>query len=91
MHPYHNTKIAMLGVGFLLEYLFPCVRHLVGEENLYDCVIGTTAQEDAIPGKEARMGIRVWYKRNDEMLRTLRPDIILFAPQPYLCLLYTSQ
>lgn len=84
MHPYHNTKIALLGVGFLLEYLFPCVRHLVGEENLYDCVIGTTAQEDAIPGKEARMGIRVWYKRNDEMLRTLRPDIILFAPQPYL-------
>lgn len=78
-----SPKIAMLGVGFLLEYLMPCVTHLVGRENLSSHVIGTTAQLDLIPEKQARLGIRIWpHTKNAEMLESLQPDIILFAPQP---------
>ncbi|MGI6004296.1 MAG: L-2-amino-thiazoline-4-carboxylic acid hydrolase [Christensenellales bacterium] len=83
MHRYQKTRIAMLGAGFLLEYLFPCVTHLTGKENLSDCVIGTTADIPAIPAKQERLGVRIWdSSRNMQMLETLEPDIILFAPQP---------
>lgn len=62
MKSYKGTHVAMIGVGFLLEYIFPCVRQLVGEENVAACVMGTSADEAAIPGKEQRLGIRVLYK-----------------------------
>ena len=81
--PYLKTRIALLGVGFLLEYLFPCVRNLVGQQNVYDCVMGTTADEAAIEAKQQRLGIRILnHTQNMHMLNTLQPQIILFAPQP---------
>ena len=44
MKSYKGTHVAMIGVGFLLEYIFPCVRQLVGEENVAACVMGTSAE-----------------------------------------------
>ena len=82
MKSYKGTHVAMIGVGFLLEYIFPCVRQLVGEENVAACVMGTSADEAAIPGKEQRLGIRVLYKDNARMLREIQPQIILYGPQP---------
>ena len=82
MNEYNGTHIAMIGVGFLLEYIFPCVRQLTGAENLASCVMGTSADEQAIAGKQERMGIRILYKDNARMLREIEPQIILYAPQP---------
>ncbi len=82
MNTYKGTRIAMIGVGFLLEYIFPCVRQLTGPENLAGCVMGTSADEAAIAGKQERMGIRILYKDNARMLREIEPQIIVYGPQP---------
>lgn len=82
MNTYKGTHIALIGVGFLLEYLFPCVQQLVGPENVSDCVMGTSADEAAIAGKQERMGIRILYKDNARMLREIKPQIIVYGPQP---------
>lgn len=82
MSSYNGTHIAMIGVGFLLEYIFPCVRQLVGPEQAAACVMGTSADEAAISGKQQRMGIRVLYKDNARMLREIEPQIIIYGPQP---------
>lgn len=82
MNLYHGTHVAMIGVGFLLEYIFPCVKNLVGEENVAACVMGTSADPLAIEGKQQRMGIRILYKDNERMLAENQPDIIIFGPQP---------
>jgi hypothetical protein len=83
MKPFEERKIVIIGLGFLMEYIFPCFRKIFGGD-VKNRIIGVTADEADLAGKERRMGIRVMLNDNAAALRTLEPDMIFFAPPPSL-------
>ena len=74
-------KITIIGMGFLMEYIFPCVRGLNGEDTprLANAV---TADAGDLEGKRERLKIPVLLNDSLTALRTLEPDWIFFAPPP---------
>jgi hypothetical protein len=83
MKPYNETKIVIIGMGYLMEYLLPCHRKFLGT-NLAGNVVAVTADEADIPRKRAAAGFEVVLNDNLGTLRRVRPDIVFFAPPPSL-------
>jgi prephenate dehydrogenase len=81
MKPCKERKIVIIGLGFLMEYIFPCFREIFGDD-VKSRIIGVTADEADLAGKKQRMGIDVMLNDNAAALRTLEPDMIFFAPPP---------
>ncbi len=77
-----DIKIVIIGMGFLMEYIMPGYRSLLGE-NLATHVVATTVDEKDIERKRRELPFRVELGGNDKVLREVEPDIILFAPQPF--------
>ena len=79
-----ELRIAIIGMGRLMETIRPCYAALLGTpERLSAQVIATTIDERGLREKNARLGFTVLLGQNDEMLRRLLPDLILFAPPPH--------
>lgn len=74
-------KITIIGMGFLMEYIFPCVRGLNGEDTPR-LVNAVTADAGDLEGKRERLKIPVLLNDSLTALRTLEPDWIFFAPPP---------
>lgn len=74
--------MTMIGLGNLMEVIWPVIGRTVGGDDVATRVIGVTADEADIPRKEAFFGFEVILNENLEALRRNRPDVILFAPPP---------
>lgn len=81
MRALEECSYSIIGLGYLMEYIFPCLRAVLGERT--GCQVeASTADETDLEGKRQRLGIPVRLERNLEMLLEQQPDYILFAPPP---------
>jgi hypothetical protein len=76
-----NTKIVIIGMGYLMEYLAPCYSRLLGT-NLKTGLAATTVDEKDLERKRKKFSFKISLGENLRVLKEMEPDIILFAPQP---------
>lgn len=76
-----DTKIVIIGMGFLMEYIMPCYKKLLGD-NFATNVVAVTADDKDLKRKQESFGFKVVLNENKETLENVEPDIILFAPPP---------
>ncbi|MCI9308234.1 MAG: L-2-amino-thiazoline-4-carboxylic acid hydrolase [Oscillospiraceae bacterium] len=81
MKPFSEAKVTIIGLGFLMEYIFPCFRRAMGERAAAQ-LNAVTADAGDLEGKRRRLGISVLLNDNAGALRELEPDWIFFAPPP---------
>lgn len=86
MNEDQEPRITIIGLGSLMEEVFPCISATVGVENLHAKVNAVTADQVDCQGKEDRLGIRVILNDNLAALKAMHPDIIFFAPPPDVAL-----
>ncbi|MCW4011515.1 MAG: L-2-amino-thiazoline-4-carboxylic acid hydrolase, partial [Candidatus Bathyarchaeota archaeon] len=77
-----DTKIVIIGMGYLAGYLYPCYERYITKNNLPTQVIAVTADEPNLASKRAQYPFEILLNDNMKALKTLHPDIILFAPPP---------
>jgi len=78
-----DTKIAILGMGYLMEYIYPCYENLLGD-NIGKNIVAVTADEKDLPRKQKRCAFPVILEDNLSALRMNKPDYIFIAPPPKL-------
>ena len=78
---YADKKVTIIGLGFLMEYIFPCFRKAMGDR-VKEQINAVTADEADLEGKKERLGIKVYLNDNAKALRDMEPDLIFFAPPP---------
>ena len=83
MKPVSESKIVIIGLGFLMEYIYPCFVNSL-HEKITENIIGVTADEKDLQGKKDRLGFRVLLNDNTKALNEMKPDLIFFAPPPTL-------
>lgn len=76
-----DCRVTIIGMGFLMEYIFPCFRKSMGE-GVARQINAVTADSSAIAGKRERLGIDVTLSDNLDALLRMKPDVIFFAPPP---------
>lgn len=81
MIAFHDSKITIIGFGFLMGYIFPCIADAL-KERVSTNVNAVTADEAQVSEKSAQFGIQVYYKDNMKALTDMHPDYIFFAPPP---------
>ncbi len=74
-------KIVCIGFGFLMEEISDNYYSLLGK-TIADNMIATTRSEKTAEAKRLLFPFRIISGDNAGALRTLQPDIILFAPPP---------
>lgn len=82
MKPYKDTKIVIIGFGFLMGYLEPCYTHLVGTEQVKEQIVAVTADEATLNQKRELYPFPILLNDNKRALEEMKPDIIFFAPPP---------
>lgn len=75
-------NLTMIGVGNLMEIIWPIISRVVGGDDVADRVIGVTADEADIARKEAVFGFPLVLNDNHAALRDNHPDLIMFSPPP---------
>ena len=75
-------RLTMIGVGNLMEVIWPVLQRNLGGDDVADRVIGVTADAPDLARKQAHFGFEIVLDDNLGALRRNRPDIILFAPPP---------
>lgn len=75
-------RVTIIGLGNLMEIIWPVIGRAVGGDDVASRVIGVTADEADLARKEAVFGFQVVLEDNLGALTRNRPDIILFAPPP---------
>ena len=78
-----DSKVVVIGLGFLMEYIHPCFKNAL-QDKVKDNIIGVTADEKDLQGKMDRLGYKVLLNDNAGALKEMKPDIIFFAPPPTL-------
>jgi len=81
MKRFSEAKVTIIGLGFLMEYIFPCFRAVKGDRTAAE-MNAVTADAGDLEGKRQRLGIPVLLNDNAKALRDLEPDYIFFAPPP---------
>lgn len=76
-----DTKIVILGMGYLMEYIYPCYEALLGE-NISTNILAVTADVEGLPGKLERCAFPVILNDSLGALQKMQPDLVLFAPPP---------
>ena len=76
-----TQRCTIIGLGFLMEYIFPCFRAAYGDA-VSQYVNAVTADAADLEGKRTRLGIQVYLDDNPSALRAMQPDLIFFAPPP---------
>jgi hypothetical protein len=72
----------MIGVGNLMEVIWPIVATNVGGGDVASRFIGVTADVADIERKAALFGFEMVLDDNLDALRRNRPDVIMFSPPP---------
>lgn len=78
-----ELRITIIGLGNLMEAIFPCIVETVGRDNLIRQVNATTGDRPDLERKKAALGIPVILNDNLAALKKIKPDIIFFAPPPH--------
>ena len=73
MKPFSEAKVTIIGLGFLMEYIFPCFRRAMGERAAAQ-LNAVTADAGDLEGKRRRLGISVLLNDNAGALRELEAD-----------------
>lgn len=81
MKPDSEIRCALIGVGALLEIIWPDITGAFGDD-LSQRAVGVTADEADIDRKRTAFGIPMILNDNSAALDQARPDIIFFAPPP---------
>lgn len=81
MKAFGESRVVIIGMGFLMEYIFPCFRAAMGEKTA-EQIMAVTADAEDLEGKQERLGIRVLLNDNSGALEQMDPDYIFFAPPP---------
>lgn len=81
MKPVSQSKTVIIGMGFLMEYIFPCFQKAMGD-GVAEQILAVTTDAGDLEGKKQRMGIQVILDDNAGALGQMNPDLILFAPPP---------
>lgn len=81
MKSIRESKVVIIGLGFLMEYITPCFKNALGE-SMKTNIVGVTADEKDLEGKRTRLGYTVLLNDNKKALEDVKPDIIFFAPPP---------
>lgn len=81
MKPYSERKVTIIGLGFLMEYIFPCFTKAMGA-NTAAQINAVTADAGDLAGKRQRLGIPVLLDDNAAALADMQPDMVFFAPPP---------
>lgn len=76
-----RRKIVILGMGYLMEYIYPCYKRLLGE-GAGELMAAVTADEKDLLRKQERFEFPVTLNDSSRVLEEMRPDLILFAPPP---------
>lgn len=76
------VNLTMIGVGNLMEVIWPIISRVVGGDGVADRVIGVTADEADLGRKEALFGFPMVLDDNLGALRRNHPDVIMFSPPP---------
>ena len=79
-HP--APRLTMIGVGNLMEVIWPVIRRAIGGDDVSERLIGVTADAADIDRKAAHFGFEMVLDDNLDALRRNHPDIIMFAPPP---------
>ena len=79
-----DLRITIIGLGNLMEAIFPCIVETIGRENLCQQVNATTTDQSDLKRKQAVFGIEVILNDNSAALKKMEPDIIFFAPPPHV-------
>ena len=79
-----DLRITIIGLGNLMEAIFPCIVETIGRENLCQQVNATTNDQPDLKRKQAALGISVILNDNLAALKKMEPDIIFFAPPPHV-------
>ena len=82
MKPDSQVRFCIIGLGNLLEVIWPCITQSLGGDDLPSRAIATTADESDLKRKRDFFKIPVQLTGNLEALKANRPDIIFFAPPP---------
>ena len=77
-----DLRITIIGLGNLMEAIFPCIVETIGKENLCRQVNATTRDPSDLKRKQEALGISVILNDNLAALKKMTPDIIFFAPPP---------
>ncbi len=75
-------RITMIGVGNLLEVIWPTIDRNVGGSDAGSRFIGVTADAADLDRKTAHFGFEMVLNDNLGALRRNHPDLIMFAPPP---------
>ena len=75
-------RVTIIGLGNLMEVIWPVLGRVVGGADVASRVVGVTADEPDISRKREVFGFDVVLEDNLGVLRRNRPDIIFFAPPP---------
>ncbi|SBW00636.1 conserved hypothetical protein [uncultured delta proteobacterium] len=78
-----DSKIVIIGMGYLMEYIAPCYQAFL-QENCGANLLAVTADSRDLERKRKKFGFPIQLGDNGEALRRLKPDIILFAPPPHV-------
>ena len=78
-----DLRITIIGLGNLMEAIFPCIVETIGRENLDHQVNATTNDQPDLKRKQEILGISVILNDNLAALKKMEPDIIFFAPPPH--------
>ena len=79
-----DLRITIIGLGNLMESIFPCIVETIDKENLFRQVNATTNDQPDLKRKQASLGISVILNDNMAALKKMEPDIIFFAPPPHI-------
>lgn len=74
-------KLVIIGMGYLMGYIYPCYERLLGEK-VSTNIIAVTADEANIEKKRKEYPFEIRLNDNIGALREMQPDIILFAVPP---------
>jgi hypothetical protein len=75
-------NLTMIGVGNLMEVIWPIIGRVVGGDDAADRVLGVTADQADLARKEELFGFPMVLNDNLAALRRNHPDLIMFSPPP---------
>ena len=64
MKPYEETRIAILGFGFLMDYMSDCYYSFIGHDNIESKIIAVTADERNLEEKRMKYPFEIMLNDN---------------------------
>lgn len=90
MKKYSDLKYTIIGMGYLMEYIYPCYENFLGEK-IRTNINAVTVDEKDLERKQEKLGFNIILNDNMRALKENNPDVILFAPPPKIAPILTEE